>query len=113
VLAQLAKYASVSAQLRQASLEKRAGVLGGAMKTIGGVAKSIAGGAGKAYSGWAKQQTGMFGAIARNPGKAFGTALGVGAGVPAAIGKQRQYKAGFDPAVQQAMMGQTPRPPGA
>lgn len=34
-------------------------------------------------------------------------------GVKGAVGKYRENKAGFDPAVQQVMLGKPPTPPGA
>ena len=45
----------------------------------------------------------------RNPG----TALTVGLGGAASAGSYRQHKAGFDPKVQKAMLGDIPVPPGA
>lgn len=88
MLRQLAKYASAGARLRELALEKRAGLLGAAVKTIGGAA-------------------------IKNPLQTAGVAMGVGAGASGAKGKYQQYKAGFDPAVQQSMLGQPPKPPGA
>ena len=87
MLHQLAKYASASSVLRQCALEKRAGLLGAAVKTVGGAA-------------------------IKHPLQTAGAALGVGAGASGAKGKFRQYKSGFDPSVHQAMLGQPPTPPG-
>lgn len=88
MLRELTKYATASAHLREMALEKRAGLLGSAVKTIGGAA-------------------------IKSPLQSAGVALGVGTGVTGAKGKYQQYKAGFDPAVQQSMLGQPPKPPGA
>ena len=81
----LAKLAHRSAQLRQAAI-KEAGLVG----AIGSAAKSLGG-----YA-------------IENPGKALFGSLAVAGGVSGAKGKYKQYKAGFDPAVQQAMLGNPP-----
>lgn len=87
MLEHLAKLASRSAQLRNAALTKQSSILG-----------SVAGGAGR----WALN----------NPGKALFGTLAVSGGASAMKGKYKQFKSGFDPAVQQVMMGQAPNPPG-
>jgi hypothetical protein len=79
----LARLAARSAALREAVLEKEAGLLGSTAKTVGS---------------WA----------VKNPGKALGVGL-TGALTPMAVkGSFRQSKAGFDPAMQQAMLGPVP-----
>jgi hypothetical protein len=88
VLEQLAKLACRSAQLRRAVLQKQAGLAGAALKTLGGAA-------------------------AKHPVMAALGGLGAVQGGAGAVGKYREHKSGFDPAVQQAMLGQPPVPPGA
>ena len=78
----LSKFASISRHLRQAVLNKEAGVLGALGK-----------------------------AVINNPVSAPLAAMGVVGGAGEAKGKFKQYKAGFDPKVQQAT-GQAPVPPG-
>jgi hypothetical protein len=74
-VAKLAKLAAISASLRNASLNKQAGILGG-IASLGGKAAM---GAGKV--------------ALKNPRKvAVGVATGAGA-----VGQARQYKQGFDP----------------
>ena len=112
MLRELAKYAAASAQLRERALEKRAGL-------IGGVVKGVSSAMGKGWAGLAakhqeltKGMKGLTGVVARNPMKSVGVGLGVATGVPAAMGKFEQHKAGFDPAVHNQMLGQPPGPPG-
>lgn len=91
MLDRLVKLAARSAQLRTASLLKQAGILGSVAKGVGG---------------WA----------INNPGKALMggvTAVGAAGAAKGGVGKYRQFKTGFDPAVQQVMLGQSPKPPGA
>ena len=85
MLNRLAKLASRSAQLRLAVIEKRAA--------------SLLGAAGK----WAMNHKLPVG---------LGAVAGV-TGAQGAVGKYRETKAGFDPAVQQVMLGKPPTPPGA
>ena len=112
MLAQLSKYSAASAHLRSLALEKRAGIIGSAAKSLWGAAKTTAAPVGQAFKNWAGKQTGALGLLARNPGKTAVGALTTATGVPAAAGKTQQYKAGFNPQVQQAVMGQPPVPPG-
>jgi hypothetical protein len=59
---------------------------------------------------------GMLGRAAAGAGKLAvknpGTAITAGLGGVGAVGSYRQHKAGFDPNVQKAMLGDTPVPPG-
>lgn len=87
MLGRLTKLASRSAQLRTAALQKEAGLLGAAVKGVGG-------------------------AIARNPGKSAVIGIsGLSAG-QAVSEKTKQFKAGFDPNSQKQMLGNAPTPPG-
>jgi hypothetical protein len=88
MLNRLTKLAARSAQLRNAALLKQAGILGSVAKGVGQ---------------WA----------VNNPGKALFGAMGTAGAATATKGKYRQFKSGFDPAVQQVMMGNVPMPPGA
>lgn len=88
MLSHLAKLAARSAQLREAST-KEAGL-------VGAVASAA-----KGLGSWA----------VNSPGKALLGGLGAMSavsGVGQAKGKYKQFKAGFDPAVQQAMLGAPP-----
>jgi hypothetical protein len=87
VLARLAKLAHVSAHLRAGAEESEKTAFVAALKLLGGLA-------------------------AKNPGKALGVAATLGLGGAGALGKKRQYAAGFDPEVQKTMLGPTPTPPG-
>lgn len=87
----LAKFASTSRMLHRAVLIKEGGLLS-ALGSVGKGAFSLA----KSFP----KTTATVGLTA---------ALGAGS----AVGKYRQYKAGFDPQVQKATMGQAPVPPGA
>jgi hypothetical protein len=49
----------------------------------------------------------------KHPGKAAGAALTGGLAGASAVGTYRQTKAGFDPSVRKAMLGEPPTPPGA
>ena len=84
----LAKLAARSSQLRQLALEKKSGILGSVTKTLAGAA-------------------------IKNPVTTGLGVMGAVSGVQGAKGKYREYKAGFSPAGQQAMLGQPPVPPGA
>jgi hypothetical protein len=93
----LAKLAARSAQLREAVVEKRA--------FVASLAKGIGSLGLKAGKLVGKQAI-------KNPVGTATTALVGYAGVQGARGKYKQYKAGFDPTVQKAMLGQPPTPPG-
>jgi hypothetical protein len=85
VLGHLVKLAARSAQLREAAIQKEAGILG----AIGG-------------------------AIARNPGKSLAIGATAYAGGGEAIKKSKEFKAGFNPqSPQQQLAGAAPVPPGA
>jgi hypothetical protein len=88
--AQLTKYASTSRMLLRAVLIKEGGLFG-ALGSIGKGAFNLA----KSFP----KSTATLGITAAMGG-------------PAAVGKYRQYKAGFDPQAQKVMMGQAPVPPG-
>jgi hypothetical protein len=64
----------------------------------------------------ARKQIGLGGQVYRWAKKNPGTALGAGAigalGAIGSVGAYRNYSAGFKPEAQQAMLGQTPTPPG-
>ena len=81
----LAKLAAVSRQLN-AGIQKEAvlGLVGGALRAAGALAKKYPAGA-----------------------------LTAGVGTLGAAGTYRQHKAGFDPEVQKARLGDIPVPPGA
>ncbi len=91
MLEQLSKLAARSASLRSAHLQKEAGMIGSA-------ALSAAKFTGKA--------------AVNNPGTALGVGV-VGAVSPGAVkGSFQKHHAGFDPAAQKALLGETPKPPG-
>lgn len=112
MLSQLSKYASASAHLRELALEKRSGLIGGATKGLWGGIKQVGSAVDQAYKNWSGGVKGLPGIVARHPVGTLGVGMTAATGVPAAAGKTQQYKAGFDPRVQQAMMGQAPIPPG-
>lgn len=85
MLDRLVKLAARTAQLREAAI-KEAGLIGAVASAAKGVGS------------WAMN----------NPGKALFGGLTSAGGVSQAKGKYKQYKAGFDPAVQQAMLGTPP-----
>ncbi len=87
MLDRLQKLAARSAQLRNAAFSKQAGLLGSAASGV---------------SRWATN----------NPGKALFGAMGVAGSAAEGKGKYKQFKTGFDPTVQKAMLGQAPNPPG-
>ena len=88
MLERLVKLAARSAQLREASLRKEAGLLGAAAMGIGG-------------------------AIKRHPGAALTAAVGGLAAGQVVTAKTKEFKSGFDPNSQQQMLGRPPTPPGA
>ena len=88
----LAKLAAISRQLT-AGVEKRA--------FIGGVLR-LAGSAGKVGLKM----------LDKYPKATLTGALGTGMAAVAGKGAYQQHKAGFDPEVQKAMLGNTPVPPG-
>jgi hypothetical protein len=80
----LRKYAAISRQIHEAVLQKEGGVLG----ALGSMAM-------------------------KNPLSTLFAGASMVGGAAAAKGKYKQYKAGFDPRAQNAMLGQAPTPPGA
>lgn len=54
----------------------------------------------------------LAGMAAKNPLTTAMGAVGVAGAATATKGKTRQFKQGFDPAVNQAMLGTPPKPPG-
>lgn len=90
----LAKLAARSASLREAVFAKEAGLWGAGLKGIGEAAfRGV-----KGVGGWS----------VKHPLAAAGMGL-VAAAAPTALrGQYQQSKAGFDPAMQQAMLGPTP-----
>lgn len=82
----LAELSKISARLR-AGIQKKSSLAGAALK---GATKLIM----------------------KRPIQAAAGGAGLGLGALGAVGKKRQYQAGFDPEVQKAMLGPTPTPPG-
>jgi len=87
VLGHLAKLAFRATQLREAAIQKEAGILGAVVKGVGGAA-------------------------VRNPGKSLAIGLGGLSAGQAVAEKSKEFKAGFDPNSQKQMLGQAPMPPG-
>jgi hypothetical protein len=100
LLARLAKLSSVSKVLR-VEVEKRANLLGMA-------GKGLTRAAGKAGVGALGLAAKGIGTAMKHPLPVIG-AVATGA---TALGKAREYSAGFQPEVQQRMLGQSPVPPG-
>lgn len=93
MLARLAKLAARSAELRQAALDKEAGLGDLAWRAAKGVASRT----GK----WAWE----------NPMTALGVGLTTAVAPGAIKGSYATHKAGFDPMRQQMLLGQAPVPP--